>query len=113
MKFYYLNTCTACPEQYDVYRENGTLCGYIRLRWGNLYAEYPNIDGLVIYDHNFDDDFKGMFEDDEERDKYLSEIAICYKEAILDGIPTDISNDEVTYEILTDIKELEERLNNG
>ena len=49
MKFYFVNTCYACPEQYDVYRDNGQICAYVRLRWGNLYAEYPSIDGEVIY----------------------------------------------------------------
>ena len=37
----------------DVYRDNGQICAYVRLRWGNLYAEYPSIDGEVIYNTHF------------------------------------------------------------
>ena len=111
MKFYYLNTCYSGPEQYDVYRENGEICGYVRLRWGTLYAEYPNIDGEVIYSCNFNDNFKGIFDED-ERDYYLNEISLAYKDKILDGIKNNISDNDVIYEILTDPSQLEERLKN-
>ena len=56
MKFYFLNTCYASPEQYDVYRANGELCGYVRLRWGALRADYPNIEGDSIYTKSFNDE---------------------------------------------------------
>ena len=107
MKFYFLNTCYASPEQYDVYRANGELCGYVRLRWGALRADYPNVEGDSI-----NDDFKGMFEDDEERNHYLTEIALAYQHKILEGIPSNITDSDMSYEILTDPSELEERLKN-
>ena len=110
MKFYFLNTCYACPEQYDVYRSNGELCGYIRLRWGTLRADYPNIDGESIYTYNFEDDFKGSFDSEDERKEYLSNIAVEYQKAIIGDIPTNLQDDDAVYEILTDPSELEERL---
>ena len=112
MKFYFLNTCYASPEQYDVYRANGELCGYVRLRWGTLRADYPNIEGDSIYTKSFNDGFKGMFETDEERNHYLTEIALAYQHKILEGIPSNITDSDMSYEILTDLSELEERLKN-
>lgn len=110
MKFYFLNTCYACPEQYDVYRENGEICGYIRLRWGTITAEYPNIDGKCIYEHCFNDDFKGNFEDEAERSEYLGEIAVKYQQAVLGDIHSNLHDSDASYEILTDPSELEEML---
>lgn len=110
MKFYFLNTCGTCPEQYDVYRVNGELCGYVRLRWGTLRADYPSIDGDSIYVHSFNDDFKGTFDSDEEREFYLHKIALTYQNKILEGIHTNVTDDDVVYEVLTDISQLEERL---
>ena len=110
MTFYFLNTCYASPEQYDVYRDNGEICGYIRLRWGSLYAEYPCIDGKVIYSYTFSDNFKGIFDDDNERDQYLTMIAKEFKEACLAGLCADTSEIPVHYEILTDPTQLEAKL---
>jgi predicted protein tyrosine phosphatase len=67
-------TCTACPEQYDVYRGD-TQIGYIRLRWGTLKAYTPDIDGRLIYHHDFDEEYLGIFPDDETRDFHLNKIA--------------------------------------
>lgn len=56
-------TCSACPEQYDVYID-GEMLGYMRLRHGYFYAEYkdekvyeaePNGDGI------FDGDERLMY----------------------------------------------------
>ena len=110
MRFYFLNTCYASPEQYDVYRANGELCGYVRLRWGSLRADYLNIDGDTIYLHEFEDSYKGCFDSEEERNKYLTEICKSYKKVILKNTPNKLGENEVYYEILTDIKDLEERL---
>jgi len=110
MKFYFLNTCYACPEQYDVYRSNGELCGYIRLRWGMLIAEYPDVNGTCIYKYYFNDDFKGRFDSDEERHEYLKNIAVEFQLTILGDIQTNLNTEDVTYEILTDPRELEEKL---
>lgn len=68
-------TCSACPEQYDVFY-NDRMVGYVRLRWGNLTAEYPACDGETIFEYTFEkDDLKGCFDSNEERMLYLNMIA--------------------------------------
>jgi hypothetical protein len=69
-------TCGACPEQYDVYKDEN-LVGYVRLRWGRLRCDYPDVGGETIYEYCFeeDDGFKGCFNSDEERDFHLTEIS--------------------------------------
>lgn len=65
----------ACPAQYDVEDSEGTHVGYVRLRWGILRCDYPDWGGEIIYTHNFHEDFKGIFDSDEERDEYFGLIA--------------------------------------
>ena len=66
-------TCRAAPEQYDAYLGD-ELVGYIRLRFGNLSVNYPDVKGVCIYHHMFEDDpWKGCFDNDEERGYYLGE----------------------------------------
>jgi len=79
-------TCYAYPEQYDVYL-NDNIVGYVRLRGGSLICEYPNVNGELIYEHTFDDSFKGKFDNDDERNHYLK---IC-EDAIIQRL-----NDEHT-----------------
>lgn len=67
-------TCDACPEQYDVFKD-GNQVGYVRLRWGGLSCRYPNHEGDEIYSESFQDAWKGCFDDDNERNKYLLIIA--------------------------------------
>lgn len=67
-------TCGACPEQYDVYIE-GVQHGYVRLRWGGLRCDYPDVGGETIYQYSFDEGFQGCFDDDEQRDFHLELIA--------------------------------------
>ena len=62
-------TCGACPEQYDV-RKDGELVGYLRLRHGSFYADYPDRGGETVYVALPEGD--GMFKD-HERDQYLTE----------------------------------------
>lgn len=63
-------TCLACPEQYDVYAQDGTQVAYIRLRHGHLRVDCPDV-GYTVYstDRVHGD---GIF-DDEERFKKLKE----------------------------------------
>lgn len=67
-------TCGACPEQYDVYKGDLQV-GYVRLRWGGLRCDYPDVGGETVYIHDFDDGYKGCFDSDEERDFHLTEIS--------------------------------------
>ena len=72
---YFYLTCSACPEQYDVENSYGNLVGYVRLRWGTLSCEYPNVGGEVIYTASIGDGLTGCFESDEQRTKHLNNIA--------------------------------------
>lgn len=73
LEFY--ETCSACPEQYEVYDSNDNHVGYVRLRWGYLKCNYPDVDGETIYFVEFDDGWMGRFESEEQREKYLNNIA--------------------------------------
>lgn len=72
---YFYLTCSACPEQYDVENSYGNLVGYVRLRWGTLSCEYPNVGGEMIYTASIGDGLTGCFESDEQRMKHLNNIA--------------------------------------
>lgn len=68
-------TCSACPEQYDVYDSNGSIVDYIRLRWGSLTCEYPDVGGELIYEASVGDGWTGCFQSDKQREYYLDDIA--------------------------------------
>lgn len=67
-------TSDACPEQYDVIRGDKQV-GYLRLRGGAFTVEAPDVGGAMVYEHEFDDDFKGQFDNQEERMKFLTAAA--------------------------------------
>jgi hypothetical protein len=67
-------TCMACPEQYDVYK-NGKQVAYVRLRWGHLRVDAPDVGGESIYYYEFKDGLQGCFDSEEERMYHLTEIA--------------------------------------
>lgn len=62
-----LMTCSACPEQYDVFL-SGTQIGYLRLRHGVFTVCYPDVRGTLVYKAYTAGD--GIFEDT-EREHYL------------------------------------------
>lgn len=62
-------TCGACPEQYDAFIDNERV-GYLRLRHGYFYVDFPECGGETIYDAHPKGD--GIFET-EEREFYLLE----------------------------------------
>lgn len=43
-----VQTCSACPEQYDAYFDDRRI-GYLRLRHGWFYAAYPDVEGEAVY----------------------------------------------------------------
>ena len=71
-------TSFACPEQYDVDLGDAENRGYVRLRHGDLTADYlPDGDfsrATRVFEHDIGDDAP-CFESDEERDRFLTEIA--------------------------------------
>ena len=64
-----VQTCGACPEQYDVFLD-GQEVGYLRLRHGTFRAEYPTCGGTEVYRANPEGD--GVFEY-HERNHYLNQ----------------------------------------
>ena len=68
-------TCSASPEQYDVYDSSGKQVGYVRLRWGGLSCTYPDVCGEEIYYANVGSDYCGVFENNNQRMMYLNKIA--------------------------------------
>lgn len=77
-------TCSAAPEQYDVYA-GGVKVGYFRLRSGIATVarylrpgdEFPDFDGeLVLSDVNATDRFKGGYYSDAEQAEGLDAAAL-------------------------------------
>ena len=61
-------TCSACPEQYDVYKGKEQV-GYIRLRHGQFRVDYSVCGGKTLLIAHPESD--GIFETDVERRFYL------------------------------------------
>lgn len=80
MSYTLVETCYACPEQYDVF-DGKRLVGYLRLRHGYFAAYYPDVDGECVYEADTIGD--GCFDDD-ERDMHLT--AACVAIAKADGV---------------------------
>lgn len=95
-----VETCGACPEQYDVFK-GGSQVGYLRLRHGYFRAETPDCGGVTVYSANPEGD--GIFED-WERDNHLS-LAI---EAIDKYVNRTHQMNEDQQEIITLLDELTE-----
>lgn len=62
-------TCGACPEQYDVFKD-GKQVAYLRLRYGYFYAACPKCGGETVYEAN--PQGEGVFDYD-ERSHFLTE----------------------------------------
>lgn len=74
-----VQTCGACPEQYDAFHsETGEEIGYLRLRHGYFLAEYK---GERVYDAEPKGD--GCFESD-ERDYHLNMACDAIRKAHLE-----------------------------
>lgn len=71
----FIQTCQASPEQYDVEDCEGIKVGYVRLRWGQLTCEYPDAFGEVIYCMDLGNLMQGCFDNYEQREYYLNEVA--------------------------------------
>ena len=75
-------TCSACPEQYDVFDNNGEQAGYLRLRHGHFRADYPDCGDGTVYESYTKGD--GMFDDDErmpELTKAIDALDKAHREA--------------------------------
>lgn len=72
-----VQTCSACPEQYDVFDDLGQQVAYFRLRHGDFTVDVPDADGVQVYHAEPKGD--GVFYDD-ERVKYLTEAILAVQE---------------------------------
>ena len=70
-------TCSACPEQYDVFDDLGQQVAYFRLRHGGFRVDVPDVGGETIYTANPEGD--GIFKD-HERVRYLTEAILAVQE---------------------------------
>lgn len=70
-------TCSACPEQYDVFDGDKTV-GYLRLRHGHFSASAPYCGGETVYSAGTRGD--GMFADSQERRRHLSAAIVAIDE---------------------------------
>lgn len=85
-----VRTCTACPEQYDVFL--GELeVGYLRLRGGWFRADYPTCGGATVYEASPRGD--GIFEDD-EREPHLRAAVAAIHAAILRDANVGVASGE-------------------
>jgi len=75
-------TCSACPEQYDVFDGRGRQAGYVRLRHGHMTVYYPNVGGRLVYEAEPNGD--GLFSDEDEREFHLTKAAEAIREATHD-----------------------------
>ena len=69
-------TCSACPEQYDVYAGEEQVA-YFRLRHGGFTASVPDYSGDVVYEAEPQGD--GIF-DREERVWFLTQAILAVQE---------------------------------
>jgi hypothetical protein len=74
-----VQTCGACPEQYDVLDKDHYTVGYLRLRHGIFRVHYPHYSGEVIYTAYPKGD--GIFESD-EREFFLTEAVKAIKQKL-------------------------------
>jgi hypothetical protein len=72
-----VQTCSACPEQYDVFDDLGQQVAYFRLRHGGFRVQVPDVGGEEVYHANPKGD--GVFYED-ERVKYLTEAILAVQE---------------------------------
>jgi hypothetical protein len=86
--FRLVQTCTACPEQYDVYCDEEVV-GYLRLRHGGFTARLFGPGGPLVYQAEPIGD--GVFESN-ERDHYLRQAVNAIQRALEQGPPEPIAD---------------------
>lgn len=67
-----VQTCRDAPEQYEIAKA-GSLCGYVRVRWGGMSVSFPDAAGEELYRGPVDG-FGGFT--DHERETMLL-LALC------------------------------------
>lgn len=75
MELKFVNTCQACPEQYDIFdvEDDNKQVGYLRLRWGCVSVRVPDSSGKEVYSSLTIGE--GTFNDASEREFHLTKAA--------------------------------------
>lgn len=69
-----VKTCSACPEQYELFDEDRTIVGYFRLRHGGFRVDAPDCGGETVYSaFGYDEleDSDGIFTSERVRVKQM------------------------------------------
>jgi hypothetical protein len=97
-----------CPEQYDVWYEHATgdrkFLAYVRLRHGSLKLQ-ENVGEEIWYEHTFEDEWKGGFEDEKERVAYIKDMSAILKQKYNLPSDTEIVFPEGVEEYLKEVAE--------
>lgn len=67
-------TCSVAPEQYDAFDSLGNIIGYLRIRWGHLTVEVPDVGGDLVYEAMCQD---GVALLDSDRTNFLQKARIA------------------------------------
>ncbi len=87
MKIKLIETCDACPEQYDAFIL-GKQVGYLRLRSGVFTVHFPDYGGELVYRKVFEGDgWLGRFDTERQRAHYLAKAREAIWSKILSSIP--------------------------
>lgn len=100
LQFNWVQTCGACPEQYDVFDTDGNYIAYVRLRWGFLSAtssaNFDTVPSISFYDHTFKDGWLGSFPSDKSRAKHMRRIEKAIRKKSGNGSVTLLDTDTVS-----------------
>lgn len=100
-KLTFVLTGSACPEQYDVYKD-GTNIGYIRVRWGcAVFASDPCYNIIFLSCSIGDSCWTGKFDSDQQRNDFFDLCNNVY------SVYEQLGDDFVTYDFDT-IKSIEQ-----
>lgn len=88
-------TCWACPAQWDAYY-NGKIVGYIRIRYGCMTVECPDVGGELVYSMRSDDKMQGLFYSELEEKLFLDKALNAIAEWIIENrlLPEPSREDE-------------------
>ena len=106
----FIETCFACPEQYDVFINGEQVC-YVRLRWGSLYAECPDVGGETVYEASIGND-AGRFKSEDQRQYHLMQIAKAIHKWVKKKYETEADDEEpaMSHDILSVINYIDDRI---
>lgn len=77
----FIQITSAYPTQYLAFSGDKQVA-YIRLRGGVLFADAPDFDGETIFEHKFENNHKGTFDNKTEENRYLEQIKTKIREWI-------------------------------